>query len=196
MDKKPNIILITVDSLRADRLRKDINPNIESLAENSKIFNNALSVGPHSPYSFPSIFSSTYPLDCQGPMRVDEQRVFLSEVLKNNGYITAMFHSTVRLSSFFGYDKGWDFFNSLEKPSGTGFKHKAGKARKKIRTVLRSYSFRIGLLWANLFPSSLFFARYLVYRLTKRIKDPIVNAFYLNEAAKDFVKSYKKSPVN
>jgi arylsulfatase A-like enzyme len=195
MDKKPNVILITVDSLRADRLRKEINPNIDALASQGAVFSNALAVGPHSPYSFPVIFTSTYPLDYHGPMVIDRPRVFLSEVLKSNGYATALFHSTVRLSGFFGYDRGWDYFKNLENPSYRGFKKKGGKVNKKIKTVLRGYSFRAGLFWANIFPSSFFFLRYLAYRLTKKMKNPNVPASSLNEAAKDFIKLNKDAPI-
>ena len=200
MENKPNIILLTVDSLRADHLgflgyQKAVSPNIDKLAQESAVFKEAYAVGPHSPYSFPAIFTSTYPLDYKGPMDVGSSRVFLSEVLKNNGYLTATFHATVRLSSFFGYDKGWDFFYDLEDPSEIGFKKKgaSGKIKKKIKTVLRSYLYRFGLIWVNIFPSTFFLSRYLIYRLTKKIKNPNVDAFTLNKAAKEFISSHNKN---
>jgi arylsulfatase A-like enzyme len=111
MKKKPNIILITVDSLRADHLGymgygKGISPNIDKLAGESVVFNNAFAVGPVTPHSFPSILTSTYPLDYQGPRKIERPRKLISEVLKEKGFITAAFHSNAYLSNFFGYNRG------------------------------------------------------------------------------------------
>lgn len=138
MDKKRNIILITIDALRADRLgfmgyQKDISPNIDALAGESAIFTKAFSVGPNSPHSFPAILTSTYPLDYQGLYKIEKPRKLLSEFLKERGYITAAFHSTPYLSDFFGYNKGWDFFEYIFSPLGSGQLPDKGKvARFKL----------------------------------------------------------------
>ena len=80
MNQRPNLILITIDALRADHLgfmgyEKDTSPNIDSLAKESIVFKNAFAVGPTTPYSFPSILTSTYPLDYQGPREIKKPRV-------------------------------------------------------------------------------------------------------------------------
>jgi predicted AlkP superfamily pyrophosphatase or phosphodiesterase len=64
--EKYNIILITVDSLRADYLScygypQNITPNICSLAEEGVLFENAFSQGLVTSDSLPSLFTSEYP---------------------------------------------------------------------------------------------------------------------------------------
>jgi len=97
MAKKPNIILITIDSLRARHLgfmgyKKNISPNLDRLAEKSIVFTQAYVVGPNSSHSFPSLLTSTYPLDYQA-LHIDENRELLSEVLKKQGHIRLVFNT-------------------------------------------------------------------------------------------------------
>jgi len=58
----PNIVLLTVDSLRADhcgfmRSEMDLTHTLDSLAETSIVFENAISPGPRTPSSMPDIFT-------------------------------------------------------------------------------------------------------------------------------------------
>lgn len=114
-NKKPNIILITFDSTRADRLgvagyKKNITPFLDSIAQKGVYFSRAFATGPGSPHSFVAILTSTFPFDYGGFEYIDRPRVLISEVLKSNGYLTIAIHSAAYMSSFFGYDRGWDKF--------------------------------------------------------------------------------------
>ena len=67
MGDKKNIILITVDCLRQDRLscygyQKVTSPNIDKLAKKGVLFEQAIANGPNTFCSFPSIHTSTYPM--------------------------------------------------------------------------------------------------------------------------------------
>ncbi len=155
MTKKPNIILITVDCLRADRLgfmgyQKNISRNIDGLAKESVVFTQAFATGSSTPYSFPSILTSTYALDYQGP-KIEKPRVLISESFKNAGYITAAFHANPFLSDFFGYNQGWDYFEDVTLPFG--------KLEKKniLRDFLREL-FKRALLFLS--PSFFFKIKY------------------------------------
>ena len=58
--KKLNVILVTIDCLRADHLHcmgypKEISPTIDALAKNGVKFTNAFSNAPYTPYSVPSL---------------------------------------------------------------------------------------------------------------------------------------------
>jgi arylsulfatase A-like enzyme len=102
--KKPNIVLITFDSTRADRLGvagypKNLTPFLDSLA---------FSTGPGSPHSFVAILTSTYPFDYGGFEYIDRPRMLVSEVLQSAGYKTIGVHSAAYMSAYFGYDRGWD----------------------------------------------------------------------------------------
>jgi arylsulfatase A-like enzyme len=187
-NKKPNIILITIDSLRADHLgcmgyEKNVSPNIDKLAEESVVFTNAYATGPTTPCSFPSILTSTYPLDYQGPQKIKGPRVLISEVLKEQGYITAAFHSNPYLSNFFGYNQGWDFFEDITFSNSSFSENFFKKKFKKIT--------------ASTFPQLLFLMMYLRYRFKKKAENELkIKASFLNQLVKDFIRSAKeeKSP--
>lgn len=61
-----NVLLITIDSVRADHLscygyNRKTSPNIDSLAQNGVLFEQAIANGPYTRASFPGILTSTYP---------------------------------------------------------------------------------------------------------------------------------------
>jgi arylsulfatase A-like enzyme len=123
MPKKTNIILITIDSLRADHCgwlnpeNKELTPFLNELAQESLIFTNAYATGPSTCFSFPGILTGTYPLSFEGwdkkTFPALEQRPYLPEILQKNGYQTMAVLDCPFLSSFFGYDRGFDTFRDL-----------------------------------------------------------------------------------
>ncbi len=112
---EPNIILITIDSLRFDHLgcygyARDTSPNIDSLASGGVLFLQALSNGGNTPDAFPAILASVLPV--MGKEReLSQPRTTLAEQLKEVGYQTAAFHSNPFLSRYYGYSRGFDVFN-------------------------------------------------------------------------------------
>lgn len=112
-------ILITVDCLRVDHVgcfgyKQRTTPNIDRLAQDSIIFTNAFSNGPYTTSSFPSIFTSTILLRYKGEdLPLSPERPTLTETLQKNGYSTAAFHSNPYLSSGFGYNRGFDYFEDF-----------------------------------------------------------------------------------
>lgn len=115
-----NVVLLTVDTLRKDIVGcyggGKLTPFIDSIQGQCIRFENASSVGPYTQAGFPGILSSSYYLDfgyTKG--KCPKQRVLVSEVLKEKNISTAAFHSNAYLSSFFGWNRGWDFFyDSME----------------------------------------------------------------------------------
>ena len=182
MSNKPNLILITIDALRVDHLGfmgydKGVSPNIDSLAKESIVFKNAFSVGPNTSYSFPSILTSTYPLDYQGPEEIKEPRALISEVFQKQGFITAAFHSNPYLSNYFGYDKGWDVFKDINFSIKSSV---SGRFKKRFNKLL-----------IFTFPKIFFWIAYLKYRINGP-KNTRVRASLINQVAKDFILSLKK----
>jgi arylsulfatase A-like enzyme len=124
MNEQLNLVLITIDSLRADHLsclgyNKQKTPNIDALARKGALFTQAFSNGGGSVTSFPSIMTSTYPL--MNPNSNAENDLFwiklsdkwttIAEVLRSNGSSTAAFKNRKGdISSIFGYDRGFDLF--------------------------------------------------------------------------------------
>ncbi|MGC9347637.1 MAG: sulfatase [Anaerolineae bacterium] len=115
-----NIVLLTVDCLRADRLgsardASSLAPYLDGLAGHSSVFTEAFAVGPRTAESFPAILTSTYPLAFGGSWRLPEARTTLAETLQRAGFATAAFHSNPYLSTNLGYGKGFDrFWDSME----------------------------------------------------------------------------------
>ena len=113
-----NVLLVTVDSLRASHVgyhgyERDTTPALDSLAAEGCRFSRAFAPAGSTQYSFPAILTGVSPLSHGGYDRVSETQTLVSEVFREHGYRTGGFHSNLFLSGTFGYDRGWDaFFDS------------------------------------------------------------------------------------
>ncbi len=117
---KFNLCLITIDTLRPDRLscyNKDhaITPNIDKLAERGALFTRAFA---HTPTTLPShtnILLGTTPLQHgvhdNSNFVIDEDLLTLAEHLKKYGYSTAAFVGAFPLDSRFGLTQGFDLYD-------------------------------------------------------------------------------------
>jgi len=131
-ERLPNIILISIDSLRADHLGcygypKPTSPNIDALANESVVFTNAISTTTWTLPAHISMLTSLYPEVHQVindgnklsdkavvPLNPPYQRgqgVVCAEIMKEAGYLTAGFVSGPYLSSKFGYNQGFDLYD-------------------------------------------------------------------------------------
>lgn len=112
-----NVILITIDSLRADYIGKGDDrersntPFIDSLADESIRCTNTYANGPRTSASFQAILASRYPLEFGESTQLSSAHTSIAEVFKNSGYHTAGFHSNPYLSTSYGYNRGFDVFN-------------------------------------------------------------------------------------
>ena len=115
-----NVILITIDAIRRDMFGsygnpQNLTPFIDSLSNQSLLFLKAQSSGPYTQAAFPGLLASSQYLEYGKPGLLSGQRILISEVLKRAGIKTAGFHSNPYLSSYFGWNRGWDvFYDSLE----------------------------------------------------------------------------------
>ncbi|MDH5406262.1 MAG: sulfatase [Candidatus Aminicenantes bacterium] len=119
-DKRPNIILIVLDTLRADALScygnfRKTSPHIDELAERpqSVIFKNAFSTSPWTTPSHASLFTSKHlwlDVDVEGKY-LPENETTLAEVLYESGYNTAAFTGGVWVTHQLGFDKGFNIYS-------------------------------------------------------------------------------------
>jgi arylsulfatase A-like enzyme len=116
-----NVVLITVDCLRADHVscygyKRKTTPFIDNVAKKGFKFTNAFTNGPNTRLSIPSLLTSTYPLlflqEVQNG-RFHQGRTSISSLLKEHGFSTAGIHSNPYISKFYGYDRGFDYFNDF-----------------------------------------------------------------------------------
>lgn len=121
-----NVLLVTVDALRADHCGfaghdGATTPFLDSLARESLVFESAFAVGPGTPSSFASLFSSRYPLEFGGYEGFSRTRPSLPEHLSRRRVATAGVHSNPYLSRHYGYDRGFDHFeDSFEESTEPG----------------------------------------------------------------------------
>jgi arylsulfatase A-like enzyme len=116
MLSRPNILLITIDSLRFDHLRlygydRETTPSIDALAKEGRAFLNSISHGGGTAEAFPSMREGVPPPASISQCDLGLKRgTSITRILKDYGYNTAAFNSNPYLSVHFGYDEGFDTF--------------------------------------------------------------------------------------
>ncbi len=98
---RTNVLLITVDTLRADHLGcygylRARTPNIDRMAREGVLFLEAIAPAPLTGPSHASILTGLYPFQhgaLHNAVRLDEQATTLPEILARQGYYTAAFVS-------------------------------------------------------------------------------------------------------
>lgn len=120
----PNIILITLDTTRADRMgflgsTRGLTPNLDALAQQSVIFSRAYAHVPLTTPSHATIFTGTYPqfnhLNYMGqPLTTDLP--YLPALLKHRKYHTAAFVGSMIIDAknpvATGFDRGFDTYDA------------------------------------------------------------------------------------
>jgi arylsulfatase A-like enzyme len=115
----PNVVLVTIDTLRPDHLgcygyRIPTSPRIDELARQGVLFEQAISNGSYTLSAFPAILSSTYASMYGGTRgRLAPERPLIAESLQWEGYSTAGFTSNPLVGLANGYDRGFDTFGEL-----------------------------------------------------------------------------------
>jgi arylsulfatase A-like enzyme len=118
----PNIVLVTLDTVRADHLgcygySRDTSPNIDDFADESTIFTSCRTPMPLTAPAHASLFTGEMP-NVHGvftnisklPNNTLEHRT-LAQDLSIKGYETAGFPSAVHMGRQFGFDKGFQTYN-------------------------------------------------------------------------------------
>ena len=115
-DPRPSVIIISIDTLRADHLgaygyQRGTSRNIDRLARESTLFLRCYAQSSWTPSSVGSLFTSLYP-EQHGSFGKDEvtlpaENVTLAEVLRGAGYQTAAFSSSPFIHPDFGFGQGF-----------------------------------------------------------------------------------------
>ena len=124
-----NIVLITIDALRADHLscygyERETSPNIDRIAEKGIVFKNVIAPSSWTAPSMVSLFTSVYPLNHEvvhGFMPRSRKNIYqqdafsdklttLTEILKSHDYTTFGISSNHNLTRGTGFARGFDYF--------------------------------------------------------------------------------------
>jgi len=151
---KPNVLFVTVDSLRGDHVRCCASdspvetPRIDDLASNGVAFSNAFAQGPFTTFSMPSLFTARYPSGLHYTSYDDGAIVGVSiknertlvEAFADAGYATAGFHSNPLLTELFNFDRGFDQFDA-NLPLGSDEVSRWKLLLTKIRRLIRRHAY-------------------------------------------------------
>jgi len=118
--QKLNVLLITLDTLRADHLgfygyAKNTSPTLDALATTSIVFDQAIAQSAITPVSHASIMTGLYPYNhglrsLHGGVsyQLPDGRLTLAELMKANGYATGGFVSAFPVTKHYGLHQGFE----------------------------------------------------------------------------------------
>ena len=164
----PNVLLITVDTLRADALGAygaagARTPHSDRLAREGLAFDNAACPMPMTRPSHFSMLTSRYPREhgvVNNHTRLAAAERTLAEILKEAGYRTAAFTGVALLAADSGAAQGFDTFEAPEEASD-----RAGEVvSKAIRWLQGQVAQAPFFLWLHLFDPHMPYAPPAPYR--------------------------------
>ncbi len=120
--RKPNIILISIDTLRADHLscygyHKHTTPNLDKLSSDGTIYRRNFSTGVWTPPGHASMLTGLYVAEhgVYDTRRLSDDIPTIAEILKSNGYQTAGFVNNSQVGELVNFHKGHDKFEEVWK---------------------------------------------------------------------------------
>ncbi len=157
---RPNVILVTVDALRRDRLgcygsTAGLTPNLDRLAAQGIRFSQAVTGGSWTQAAFPTILTSTYASmygGCLGPL--SPQRPSPVAALQEAGYTTIGITSNPLIGRRLGYQRGFGHFHDLEPGEREPFLRSRKGGQFLLRQPVTHHLARLGGL--NLRPARVY----------------------------------------
>ena len=116
----PNLLLVTLDTTRADRLgcygyRAALTPNLDALAARGTRFTQAFSSSPLTLPAHTTLMTGLQPpghgLHVNGKQALSPSVPTLAETLRSHGYRTGAFVAAYVLDSRFGLDRGFEVYD-------------------------------------------------------------------------------------
>jgi arylsulfatase A-like enzyme/tetratricopeptide (TPR) repeat protein len=164
----PNILLITLDTTRADRMgflgsERGLTPNLDALARQSAVFSRAYAHVPLTTPSHATILTGTYPQFSHVNYMGDplgKGLPFLPDILHKNGYRTAAFVGALVLDAkklAQGFDRGFDVYDAGFHRRRPNEDHYQSLERRGEEVVSRALTWlskkRVGpfFLWVHLY---------------------------------------------
>jgi len=132
-DRPPNILLISVDTLRADRINAYgyehplLTPHLDALANDGILFESFISASPWTTPAHMSLLTSLDPSahglnrafgdlvkgeETGRFVRLADDHTTLAEVLRASGYRTGAFTGGITVEPEYGFDQGFDHFET------------------------------------------------------------------------------------
>ena len=165
---KPNIVLITLDSTRADRMgflgsRTGLTPSLDRIAHNGIIFSQAYAQSPSTVTSHATILTGTYPQINRANefgIPLGTALPYLPSLLHRAGYKTAAFVGSIQLDPHDGpwqrYERDFDVYDAPFHQPRRGESRYQSVARRGDEVVARATKWLASnqpkpfFLWLNL----------------------------------------------
>ncbi len=128
-DARPNILLVTLDTLRADHASccgyfRATTPRLERLAAEGTLFCHAYCALPTCAPSYASMLTGQYALThrvVRNGNVLEAEQVTLAERVKRAGYATAAIVASFPLNSRFGLAQGFDLYDDKLPPESASY---------------------------------------------------------------------------
>jgi arylsulfatase A-like enzyme len=132
-DNRPNVLLITIDTIRADHCssygyHRLTTPTLSRVADQGVVFREAYAPIPTTAPSHASIFTSMYPRShklMKNGLTLQPQLSTLAEILKAAGFTTGAVVGSFPVAARFGFNQGFDFFDDA-------FDEDGGQPRRQV----------------------------------------------------------------
>lgn len=158
-DPPQHLVLLTLDTLRADRLGayghdRPTTPNLDRWIARGVRFDDALSQAVSTPPSHASMLTGLTPLShglrALTTQRLPAANVTLAELLGEHGFTTAAFVSALPLRRALGLDQGFDVYEDSFAEAGE-YERSAAATNERIRAWLPTRGDGRLFLWVHYF---------------------------------------------
>jgi choline-sulfatase len=164
--RRMNLVLVTIDTLRADRLgcygySRIETPNLDGIAKKGVLFENAVTATPLTAPSHASIFTGLYPtvhkVRDTGGFVLEAPHTTLAQILHQQGWDTAAFVGSSVLKKQFGFNQGFAVYDDeMPKPDprrmpGEYAERRADAVVNRAIRWLASQPARPFFLWVHVF---------------------------------------------
>ncbi|OLC41425.1 MAG: hypothetical protein AUH43_24530 [Acidobacteria bacterium 13_1_40CM_65_14] len=144
------MIVVTIDTLRADHVTPQIAPALDQLRKTSIEFTDAVTVAPLTLPAHASLFTGLYPprhgVHDNHVSSLPEDVPTYAARLKQRGYATGAFVSAVMLDHRYGLDRGFDVYDDRIDGPERAAVDTLGRAGTWLQTASRPF-----FLWIHLF---------------------------------------------
>ncbi len=161
-----NVVVVTIDTLRADHLHcygyaNIETPNLDALAQRGVLFENAVAQAPLTPPSHASIFTGQYPtvhhVRNTGGFVLPSSARPLARILQEQGWDTAAFVSSAVLKKVIGFNNGFGVYDDQmprqgnKEEFGEDAERRGGDTVDRALHWLSTQSGKPFFLWVHLY---------------------------------------------
>jgi arylsulfatase A-like enzyme len=127
----PSVVLIVVDTVRADHLglygyERDTTPRLNEWAQSATVFDNAFSAAAWTLPGVTTILTGQYPAQhgagITGPSRLHDDVPTLAQTLQGSGFATGAVVNVSFLTEVFGVSRGFDLYDFAPAGDATGLR--------------------------------------------------------------------------